>query len=51
MNSTTIRKKQYAAPKVKDLGVEETKFFLLNQANHGDGEAEEMLRLLKQNFA
>lgn len=50
MDSRTmeLRKKQYAAPKLQDLDVEEAKKSLLDKAAHGDQEAKEMLNLLRQ---
>jgi len=46
-----LRKKQYAAPKLQDLDVEEAKIFLLDEAAHGDHGAEELLNLLRQTSA
>jgi hypothetical protein len=43
-----LRKKQYAAPKLQSLGVEESKIFLLDEAAHGDQEAKELMNLLRQ---
>jgi hypothetical protein len=53
MNSATValRKKQYATPKLQDVDVEEAKIFLLDEAAHGDKEAEELLNLLRQTSA
>ena len=53
MDSATLalRKKEYAAPKLQDLGVEEAKIFLLDEAAHGDEQAKELLNLLRQTSA
>jgi hypothetical protein len=53
MDSATaaLRKKQYAAPKLQDVDVEEAKIFLLDEAAHGDKEAEELLNLLRHTSA
>jgi hypothetical protein len=50
MDSATValRKKQYAAPKLQGVDVEEAKIFLLDEAAHGDQEAEELLNLVRQ---
>jgi hypothetical protein len=53
MDSATaaLQKKQYAAPKLQDLDIEEAKIFLLDEAAHGDKEAEELLNSLRQTSA
>jgi hypothetical protein len=53
MDSATVRsrKKQYAAPKLQDIGIEKTKILLRDEAAHANQEAKELLNLLRQTSA
>ena len=46
-----VQKKQYAAAKLQDLGVEKAKILLLAEATHGNEDAKELLNLLRQTSA
>lgn len=51
LGTVGIQKKQYAAAKLQDLGVEKAKILLLAEATHGNQDAKELLNLLSQTSA